>query len=226
MIEGIDWDKNPLIPAIAQDFKTSEVLMLAYMNKESLELTLKSGVVHYFSRSKQRIWKKGEESGNIQNVKELFLDCDSDTILIKVEQVGDSACHTGKRSCFFKKIENSEIKEIGEKIFDPSLRYSVIDRLYHEIESKKDGDVEKSYTALLFQKGENSIIKKVIEESGELCFAIKDGNEEEIIHEGADLLYHVLVALKYREVSPERIKQELEKRFGVSGIEEKRNRQK
>jgi len=222
IIEKLDWDKSPLIPAIVQDHQSGEVLMLAYMDKEALTLTLQTKQAHYFSRSKQRIWKKGESSGNIQNIKDIYIDCDNDTILLKVEQVGGSACHTGRRSCFFTKLESGEISgEIDEKTLE---NYSVIDRLYHTLLERKEADPKSSYTASLLQKGENGYLKKVVEEAGEFCFAIKDDKKSEIVYEAADLAFHVLVALADKGVNPDLIKQELKRRFGMSGIEEKKNR--
>ncbi|MGQ9630550.1 MAG: phosphoribosyl-AMP cyclohydrolase [bacterium] len=120
----IDFQKEDgLIPAIAQDFATGEVLMLAYMNREAWEKTLETGRAHYWSRSRNSLWLKGESSGNIQIVKEIFIDCDNDAILLKVEQVGGAACHTGYRSCFYRKVEGGETKIVGEKIFDPKEVY-------------------------------------------------------------------------------------------------------
>ena len=220
----IDWDKSPLIPAIAQDAKTKKVLMLAYMDKVALKLTLSTKNAHYFSRSKQRIWKKGETSGNIQKVEDIFIDCDNDTILLLVEQVGGAACHTGRESCFFTKLESSEI--ISEVKEDATKNYSVIDTLYHTLQERKKSNPTISYTASLYQKGENTILKKVIEEAGEFCFAVKDGSSDDIIYEAADLTYHTLVALSYKNIDPDRVKNELKKRFGQSGVEEKNNRKK
>lgn len=222
LLDSIEWDKNPLIPAIAQDHKSGEVLMLAYMDKEALELTQKSRVAHYFSRSRQRIWKKGEESGNIQNVKEILLDCDSDTILLKIEQTGGAACHTGRRSCFFKSIDQE--KTISEPIADAALKYSIVDRLYHTIMERKSNDPKSSYVAKLFSKGDTAILKKVIEEAGELALAIKDKDKEEAVYEAADLLFHSLIALAYLDINPDLVKQELSRREGLSGIEEKNSR--
>ncbi len=220
MKDKIDWEKNPLIPAIVQDYKSNEVLMLAYMNREALNLTLSTSFAHYFSRSRQRIWKKGESSGNTQEIKEILIDCDNDTILLKVKQNGGVACHTGRESCFFTSLSTGkEVKEIKKEI-----NYSIIDKLYHTILERKGAERESSYTAKLFSKGENTILKKVVEEAGEFCFAIKDRDEKEIIYEGADLLYHSLVALAIHNINPDRVKQELSKRFGISGIEEKKSR--
>jgi len=123
MVE-LDFEKtNGLIPVIAQDYKTNEVLMLAYMNKEAWEKTLETGKATYWSRSRNKLWLKGETSGNFQIVKEIFVDCDLDTVLLKVEQIGEAACHEGYKSCFFRKISEGDIKIIGEKIFDPKEKY-------------------------------------------------------------------------------------------------------
>ncbi|MDR2081040.1 MAG: bifunctional phosphoribosyl-AMP cyclohydrolase/phosphoribosyl-ATP diphosphatase HisIE [Campylobacteraceae bacterium] len=214
----IDWERIKLLPAIAQDFESGEVLMLAYMNEEAYNLTLQTKLAHYFSRSKQRIWQKGETSGHIQSVKDIFLDCDNDTLLLKVEQTG-AACHTGNRTCFFK---NVLLPDSSQTINIPD--YNIIDKLYHTIQERKGANEETSYAAKLFKKGDNALLKKVIEEAGEFTFAVKDKDEKEIIYEGADLMFHFLVALASKNIHPERIEQELAKRFGVSGIEEKKNR--
>ncbi len=224
IIQRVDWDKSPLIPVIVQDYKTNKVLMLAYMNKETLGLTLKTKIAHYFSRSRQKVWKKGETSGNIQNVKDIFIDCDDDTILLKVEQIGGAACHTGRESCFFTKLESGEI--ISKPLENSTDNYSIIDKLYHTLQERKKADAKESYVASLYQKGENSILKKVAEEAGEFCFAVKDKDDKEIVYEAADLAFHTLVALSYVNINPERVKDELSRRFGLSGIEEKKNRKK
>lgn len=223
MVDKIDWQKmDGLIPVITQDAKTNEVLMLAYMNEEALKLTLETKQAHYFSRSKQRLWKKGESSGHTQEVVSTMVDCDNDTILLKVNQNG-VACHTGRKSCFFTDLENDEIKLDVE--VNTTNAYGVIDTLYHVIESRKNDDPSKSYTAKLLQGKENSMLKKIVEEAGEFTFAVKDNDEEEIIYEAADLLYHSLVALSSKGINPDRVKQELSRRFGLSGIEEKNSRE-
>ncbi len=222
ILKKVDWKKSELLPVIAQDYQSGDVLMLAYMNKEALSLTLTTKKAHYFSRSKQRIWQKGETSGNIQNVKDIYIDCDNDTLLLKIEQVGGVACHTGRKSCFFTKLDTDEI--ISEANEQKLENYSVIDRVYHVIQERKGADPKSSYVASLFNKGENSILKKVVEEAGEFCFAVKDDNSKEIVYEAADLAFHVLVALGEKNIDPDRIKQELQRRFGLSGIEEKKMR--
>ncbi len=220
-LDRIDWQRSPLIPVIAQDATTQEVLMLAYMNREALELSLATHEAHYYSRSKQRLWKKGETSGHIQRIESFLLDCDQDTLLLKVHQEG-VACHTGRMSCFFTELKSGE--SIHKVEVNTAAMYGVIDTLYHTIQERKSADPQSSWTAKLFSKGENAILKKVVEEAGEFCFALKDDNEEEIVYEAADLTYHVLVALGYKNISPDRIKQELARRFGLSGIAEKNAR--
>jgi len=216
----IDWQKGKgLVPVVVQEVKTGEVLMVAYANREAVRLTLTTGFAHYFSRSRQKIWRKGEQSGNYQKVVEMLVDCDGDTLLWKVEQKG-VACHTGRYSCFFRKIETGEIiSQIEQKI-----EYNFIDRLFHLLLERKKADHHTSYVAKLYSSGENSILKKVVEEAGEFCFAVKDGKEEEIVYEGADLLFHTLVALAYSNIHPERLVEELKRREGIGGLEEKKRR--
>lgn len=223
IIENIDWKKmDGLIPVVTQEAGTNEVLMLAYMDKEALKLTISTKIAHYFSRSKQRIWKKGESSGHIQDVSDILLDCDNDTILLKVNQTG-VACHTGRKTCFFTSIQTGET--VSEVEVNTTSSYGVLDNLYHTILERKNSDPEKSYTAKLLQGKENSMLKKIVEEAGEFTFAIKDNDTEEIIYEAADIVYHMMVALASKDINPDRIKQEIARRFGLSGIEEKNARE-
>ncbi len=216
----INWEKNRLLPAIAQDSKSNQVLMLAYMNEEAYNLTLETGFAHYFSRSKQRIWKKGESSGHTQKVVDLLIDCDADTILLKVEQKG-VACHTGRESCFFTSVIQEQ--EVLKPTVDIDSKYSVVDRLYHTILERKMGEGKKSWTKKLLDDKE-LLLSKIREEADELCVAIDKESDEQVIYEAADLLYHSLVGLGLRDISPDRVKQELQRRFGVSGIVEKESR--
>ena len=220
LINAINWELSPLLPVVVQDTITGDVLMMAYMNQEALELTLSSKVAHYFSRSRQKLWKKGESSGHFQYVKEAYLDCDNDTLLLKVEQTG-VACHTGRSSCFFNRIDSEQ--EIQPPLKE--IEYDIYDTLYHMIQERKHADPKSSYVASLLHKGDNSFLKKIVEEASEFCFACKDNNEHEIIYEAADLIFHTLVALGAKNVHPERIVTELKRRFGRSGIEEKNSRQ-
>lgn len=222
IIQNLDWKKSPLIPSIIQDYKTLDVLMLGFVNQEALRLSMESGVMHYFSRTKNRIWKKGESSGNFQKIKEIKIDCDNDSLLFFVEQVG-VACHTGSKSCFFKDVafENKEVMPQEKNQND-----DVLDSLYHILLERRLASSNTSYTALLFEKGINTICKKIAEEAGELLCEFKDANKDKIIYEASDLLYHMMVGLVYFNIHPDAILQELKRRFSFSGIEEKNNRQK
>ncbi len=220
MDNKIDWSKTPLLPAIAQDATSGDVLMLAYMNQEALELTLQSGFAHYFSRSRQRIWKKGESSGHTQEITDILIDCDNDTILLKINQEG-VACHTGAKSCFFRSIKDN--RRVLEQEIDTAKVYSVIDTLYHTILERKSDNSQKSWTKKLLNNKE-LLLSKIEEEAKELCVAINEESDNQVIYEAADLLYHSLVGLGLRDISPDRVKQELSRRFGVSGIEEKESR--
>ena len=332
----VDWQKlGGLLPAIVQDAGDGAVLMLAYMNEEALSLTLQTGYAHYFSRSKGRIWKKGESSGHVQLVREAFLDCDNDTLLLKVEQCGRSACHTGARSCFFKEIslqkggknfdssiacgtenfaeygsatslaqKNSANSHVGQNSTDyDSLQnlmpknstdgnqnsamrspaaanstltnsaaerseqnldassqnstlknsaekspYGILDEIYHIcLDRKLNGESALSYVASLYAKGENAYLKKIAEEACEFALACKDLSRSglyadvaregfgehragepryDVIYEGADLLFHLLLALAAHNIHPDALLDELARRQGQSGIEEKRSREK
>ena len=343
----VDWQKlGGLLPAIVQDVGDGAVLMLAYMNEEALSLTLRTGYAHYFSRSKGRIWKKGESSGHVQLVKSAFLDCDNDALLLKVEQCGGSACHTGARSCFFKEIS---LQKCGENVGAPSAcgainftkygsaaslaqknsansragqnsascdgsadyapqnsiardgsqnstascdrqssatqnftaanfiaansaaerseqnldaasqnstlenstkksPYGILDEIYHAcLDRKLNGEPALSYVASLYAKGENAYLKKIAEEACEFALACKDLSRSElyadvaresfgehrageprydVIYEGADLLFHLLLALAAHNIHPDALLDELARRQGQSGIEEKRSREK
>ncbi|WP_295701938.1 bifunctional phosphoribosyl-AMP cyclohydrolase/phosphoribosyl-ATP diphosphatase HisIE [Helicobacter mastomyrinus] len=223
----IDWERYELIPTIVQEEQSGEILMLAYSSKQSLELTLQTQLAHYFSRSKRRIWQKGEQSGHIQHIKAIKLDCDNDSLIFIVHQIG-VACHTGEKSCFFKAFtcEDSQSKQSTLMLQTSHTQgiYHILDELYHIIQERKYQNPKESYSASLLSKGINSIAKKIVEEAGELCFALKDKEESAIIYECADLLYHTLVGLAWANISPELIFQELRRRTGQSGIAEKASR--
>lgn len=195
----IKYNQDGLIPAVAQDIATGEVLMLAYMNEEAVKLTLEKRVAHYYSRSRKKLWLKGETSGNIQEVKGFYYDCDGDTILLKVNQTG-VACHTGEYSCFFNEIEETE-----------DYRNTLAD-LYKVILDRKLNPIEGSYTNYLFDKGIDKILKKVGEESAEVIIGAKN-NQEELIYESSDLIYHLLVLLVNEGVTLGDIYEELTKRM-------------
>ena len=197
-INNLKFDEKGLIPAIVQDIDTKEVLMLAYMNKVSIEKTLKEKKACYFSRSRQELWVKGEISGNTQEVKGFYFDCDKDTILLYVKQKG-VACHTESYSCFFNKILGEETVNIKE----------LFNKLYALIKDRKINPKEGSYTNYLFDKGLDKILKKVGEESAEVIIAAKNENKEEMVYEISDLVYHVLVLMVNSDVKIEDIKNEL-----------------
>ncbi|MCI9080352.1 MAG: bifunctional phosphoribosyl-AMP cyclohydrolase/phosphoribosyl-ATP diphosphatase HisIE [Lachnospiraceae bacterium] len=177
---------NGLVPVIVQDYRTSEVLMMAYMNEESYNKTIETGRMTYFSRSRQELWIKGETSGHYQYVKSLMLDCDNDTILAKVHQAG-AACHTGSYSCFFKKL--------AEKDYIETNPLKILEEDYNTIVNRKNNPKEGSYTNYLFDKGIDKILKKCGEEASEIIIAAKNEGGEELKYEIADFLYHMMVLM-------------------------------
>lgn len=196
-------NKDGLIPVIVQDYKTDEVLMLAYMNEEAFHTTLRTGKMTYWSRSRQELWTKGLTSGHLQYVKSLTLDCDNDTILAKVAQIG-AACHTGNRTCFFQPLIKKEYNDTNP------LR--VFQDVYHVIQDRKAHPKEGSYTNYLFDKGIDKILKKVGEECTEIVIAAKNPDKEEIKYEISDFLYHVMVLMVEKGVTWEEITRELARR--------------
>lgn len=192
--------ENGLIPVVVQDYRTSEVLMLAYMNEESYKKTIETGIMTYFSRSRNQIWVKGETSGHFQYVKSLSLDCDNDTILAKVRQVG-AACHTGNYSCFFKKL--------AERDYVTTNPLKVLEEDYNIIINRKNNPKEGSYTNYLFDKGIDKILKKCGEEAAEIIIAAKNEGGEELKYEIADFLYHMMVLMAECNLDWEDITREL-----------------
>lgn len=205
ILEFSELKLNPsgLIPVIVQDYKTNEVLMLAYMNKEAFNHTVKSGRMTYYSRSRKKLWIKGETSGHYQYLKSLTVDCDKDTLLAKVEQIG-AACHTGSRSCFFQQIVGND--------YDTTNPLQVFESVYGTIMNRKENPKEGSYTNYLFDKGIDKILKKVGEEATEIVIAAKNPNPEEIKYEISDFLYHVMVLMVERGITWEDITRELAER--------------
>ncbi len=199
-MEKIKFDERGLICAIAQDAASGDVLMQAYMNEQALNLTLNTGYAHYYSRSRNALWKKGETSGHVQKVRAVTFDCDRDCVLLQIEQTG-AACHTGSRSCFFQ----TEREETGAGVrFLAELERVIIDR--------KNNPVEGSYTSYLFEKGVDKIAKKVGEEATETVIASKNENKKEFAGECADLLYHLLTLCAEKGVSLAEICSELKER--------------
>jgi len=210
-IDTLKFDPNGLIPAIVQDYENGDVLMMAFMNRLSLEKTIETGLCHYWSRSRAKLWLKGETSGHTQKVKGLYFDCDADCLLVKVEQK-TAACHTGHRSCFFNKVEETGVSDAGTKVFNESDVYSgsdTLDKLYAVILDRKANPVEGSRVAKLFEGGRDRILKKLGEESTETIIAAKNGSKDELVHESADLIFHLMVALAEGGVAPADVYAEL-----------------
>jgi len=208
MIERIKFDATGLVPAIVQDAATGTVLMLAYMNRQSLAKTLETGTTWFYSRSRQELWNKGATSGHVQTVKELFYDCDGDTLLVKVEQTG-VACHEGTYSCFSRRFGETE-STLTER---PSLAAAeVLTELFAVLEDRRDNPQEGSYTSSLFAKGEDRILKKIGEEAAETIIAAKNHSQGEVIYEMADLWYHCLVLLAAHNIDFAALIAELGKR--------------
>lgn len=205
---AISWSEfklnsDGMVPVIVQDYKTDQVLMLAYMNEDAFNMTIKTGKMTYWSRSRQELWIKGLTSGHFQYVKSLHLDCDNDTILAKVDQIG-AACHTGSRSCFFK--------ELMKKEYDDTNPLRVFQEVYDVIADRKVHPKEGSYTNYLFDKGIDKILKKVGEECTEIVIAAKNPDKEEIKYEISDFLYHAMVLMVEKGVTWEEITRELARR--------------
>lgn len=202
-INELKFDEKGLIPAIVQDYRTKEVLTVAYMNKESLEITLEEKRTCFFSRSRQKLWRKGETSGNVQNVVSIKADCDGDALVVEVDKTGP-ACHTGSESCFFNDLyENPDYKQFS------------YEKLYEMIKGRKIEKKEGSYTTYLFEKGLDKILKKVGEECTEVIIGAKGGSKEETIFEIADLAYHVMVLMVETGITTSDIFDELASRHVV-----------
>lgn len=206
----LKFDDKGLIPAVVQDVASQSVLMLAYMNKDSLEKTMETGYTWFYSRSRQELWNKGATSGNVQKVVAITYDCDADTLLVTVEQTG-AACHEGTFSCFthtaFAREENKQLPMLA-----PESLPAIINELYMTINQRKESGDEKSYTRYLFKAGQDKILKKVGEEAAETIIASKNHEAKEIIYEMSDLWYHCLVLLAYHGIKPNAILNELDGR--------------
>ena len=223
-LEAVKFDGKGLIPAIIQDAQSGDVLMMAYMNRQSLEKTLKTGLTHFWSRSRKKLWKKGESSGNIQQTKAICLDCDGDTLLIQVEQTR-VACHTGRWSCFHRKLADRHWLILKEQP-RPGEAARVLDRVYEVVLDRKKNPKKDSYVSTLLQGGRDRILKKIGEEAGELIIGSKNNRKAEIISEMADLWFHSLVLLGHHGFTPGDLYQEFQDRYGKSGLASKRTKGK
>ena len=202
-LDKIRYNDQGLVPAIAQDYLDGTVLMLAWMNQDSLQKTIETGEAWYWSRSRQELWHKGATSGHIQKVQSMRYDCDSDALLVTIEQIGDIACHTGERSCFHQ-VDGSENK------LPPTA--DTLSEVYKVIRDRQANPNESSYTCSLLAGGDNKILKKIGEESAEVVMACKDDDEEAIASEVADLFYHTLVALAHHNVDIRDVYRQLQSR--------------
>jgi phosphoribosyl-ATP pyrophosphohydrolase/phosphoribosyl-AMP cyclohydrolase len=230
---ALKFDAHGLIPAIVQDKDDGEVLMMAWMNEEAVRMTMSTGFAHYWSRSRQKLWKKGESSGHTQAVAEVLYDCDADCLLVKVAQK-EAACHTGHRSCFFSVLAPGGAKGggKGKLVFDPAKVYEgketreALDRLYGTVVERMRNPKPDSYTNQLLDGGHELRGKKLVEEAFELSFAARDGKRDQVVRECADLLYHAWVVLGAAGVKPDEVYAELAKRTGKGGLQEKADRKK
>ena len=206
-LEELKFDEKGLIPAVVQDARTHRVLTLAYMNRESLAITLREGRTCFYSRSRRTLWRKGETSGNVQRVVRVTADCDGDALLVEVEPAGP-ACPTGEESCFFRPLEGAPDGGAAQARFS-------LDGLYGLLLGRKAERPAGSYTTYLFDKGREKILKKVGEECTEVIIGAMKDNREETVFEVADLTYHVLVLLAEMGVTPDEVRAELARRHVV-----------
>ncbi len=247
-LDDVKFDAHGLIPAIAQDRETGRILMVAWMNREALLLTAERQQGVYFSRSRQKIWHKGESSGHTQDVHEVRLDCDGDVIVLQITQKGGIACHTGRESCFYRVLTPEgwqivdAVKKDPEAIYGSAAQHDhshadkaavnetidVLAQLGRIVQERKNADPSSSYVASLYHKGLNKILEKVGEEALETVLAAKDASEtdtQDLIYETADLWFHAIVMLGQFNVQPQAVLDELSRRFDLSGLVEKASRE-
>ena len=252
-LDEVKFNEQGLIPAIAQHHQTGRILMVAWMNREALSLTAEKNQAVYFSRSRSKLWHKGEESGHFQTVHEIRLDCDADVIVLQIEQHGGIACHTGRESCFYRKLTSNGWEIVDAQLKDPNQIYGeksvnahtqamnasnaqaeqvdVLSYLGQMMAERKAADPDSSYVAKLYHKGLNKILEKIGEESFETVIAAKDlkaevneDNKNDLIYEVADVWFHTIVMLGYFDLDIQLVLNELARRQGLSGLVEKANR--
>jgi len=226
LLAQLKYNEDGLIPAIVQDVSTGQVLMLAYMNELSLKKTLQSGKSYFYSRSRKKLWLKGETSGHTQEVKQILVDCDGDALLLKVKQKG-VACHTGSFSCFYrslagKEASSSEQKEDNNEKEDKKIeKINILEELTEVFKERKINPRSDSYVCRLLASPGEKIPKKIAEEAAEVLIALKDQDKDQIIYETADLCFHTLVALSYYGISYQAILTELERRRRETSVKNK-----
>ena len=209
-LQAVKYDEKGLVPVIAQDYHSKKVRMLAYMNEEALTKTLETGRVHYFSRSRQELWLKGETSSHYQYLKGIAVDCDGDTLLMQIEQAGGVSCHTGNSSCFYRELKEDLPKTKQEVV--KLENNQMLAELYTSIIDRKTNPKEGSYTNYLMDKGLNKILKKVGEECTEVIIAAKDNDNKELVFEVADLMYHLTVMMAVKGINWDDVAVELQQR--------------
>lgn len=211
-VSQIKYDEKGLVPVVVQDGHSKKVRMLAYMNAEAVGLTLETGRVHYYSRSRQSLWLKGETSGHFQYLKSMSVDCDGDTLLIQIVQEGGISCHTGHSSCFYTMLSADQKTVEVQSVPVEHAEGNMLTRLYGTILERKVTPKEGSYTNYLFDQGENKMLKKIGEEASEIIIAAKDDDKQEIVFEIADFMYHLSVLMVAKEITWEQVGEELKKR--------------
>ncbi|MBP3887565.1 MAG: bifunctional phosphoribosyl-AMP cyclohydrolase/phosphoribosyl-ATP diphosphatase HisIE [Cellulosilyticum sp.] len=209
-LQAVKYDEKGLIPVIAQDYHSKKVRMLAYMNEEALTKTLETGRVHYFSRSRQQLWLKGETSSHYQYLKSIAVDCDGDTLLMQIEQVGGISCHTGNSSCFYRELKE-DLPKTKQEVMKMENN-QMLAELYSTVIERKENPKEGSYTNYLMDKGLNKILKKVGEECTEVIIAAKDNDNKELVFEVADLMYHLTVMMAVKGINWDDVAIELQQR--------------
>jgi len=219
----LKFDASGLVTVVVQDRLSGEIRMLAHADRAALEATLRTGEGHFYSRSRQRMWRKGEESGNVLKVHEIFADCDGDALVYLVDPVGPS-CHTGRKSCFFQRLELDASGDLSLREDPAAHARALLPRLWAELEARRDATADRSYTRKLLDGGADKVGAKLREEADELARAIAGEADERVVSEAADLVYHLLVGLLLRGRTPQQVQAELARRFGTSGIDEKASR--
>lgn len=215
-LDELKWDQNGLVTVVVQDAWTGELRMLAHANREAVKATFDTGYAHFFSRSRQRLWCKGESSGHKLKVQNVWVDCDGDALIYLADAEGPS-CHTLRETCFFTRFDAQ-----AQAVEEPKRHaVSALPALWQELEARRDASADKSYTRSLLDAGPAKICAKIEEEAGELSRAIQSESDERVVSEAADVMYHMLVALLARGLSLRDVEKELARRSGVSGLAEK-----
>jgi phosphoribosyl-ATP pyrophosphohydrolase/phosphoribosyl-AMP cyclohydrolase len=216
-LSALNYDDRGLVAVIAQDAETGEVRMMAHADQAAIQRTLSTGLAHFYSRSRRRLWQKGETSGNTLRVRSVWVDCDGDTLIYMVDPAGPS-CHTGEETCFFRRLD------ADGKLHDSEGAAPTLLRLERTLQERRSSDPERSYTKSLLDAGPNKIDEKLREESRELGQALIDESDARVTAEAGDVIYHLLVGLVLRQISLRDLLAELSARFGTSGHEEKASR--